>query len=295
MQMVQLSAIRCSCIAILWVSLVNFAAITLCVASQRVFIVVYFVIDSIREVLDITSHFLCMAPSWCNYPNNTCTTRKLKIKLSLCLTKHHAMKTYLGVEGQLHAFLTSALDGGEWSASRLCRFTPSERAPGTHWIGGWVGSRAFLDAVAKRKIPSPAENRTLEPRSSSPQCSAIPTELFEDYKLKSFLSGNSFHYSVNNSKCLRTDTCNSLQDSVKSNSRRLLRKWSTEPRPLACARHTSRHVRMLSCSSWSANRQVTAQSVPTKSRCTTIGPPSWFLKVKSCAVMNTSHFEDLYE
>jgi hypothetical protein len=34
------SAIKCSCIAILWVSLVRFAAITLCVGSQRMFIVV---------------------------------------------------------------------------------------------------------------------------------------------------------------------------------------------------------------------------------------------------------------
>jgi hypothetical protein len=51
--------------------------------------------------------------------------------------------------------LTSALDGGEWSASRPCRFNPRERAPGTHWIGGWVGPRADLDAVVKRKIPSP--------------------------------------------------------------------------------------------------------------------------------------------
>jgi hypothetical protein len=34
-------------------------------------------------------------------------------------------------------------------------FTPSERAPGTRWIGGWVGPRAVLDAVVKRKIPSP--------------------------------------------------------------------------------------------------------------------------------------------
>jgi hypothetical protein len=50
--------------------------------------------------------------------------------------------------------LTSALDGGEWSASRLGRFISRERAPGTHWIGGWVGSRAVLDAVVKRKIPS---------------------------------------------------------------------------------------------------------------------------------------------
>jgi hypothetical protein len=37
--------------------------------------------------------------------------------------------------------LTSALDKGEWSDSRPGRFTTSERAPGTHWIGGWVGPR----------------------------------------------------------------------------------------------------------------------------------------------------------
>jgi hypothetical protein len=44
LQMVQLSATRCSCVAILCVSLVSFAAITLRVASRRVLIVVvYFV------------------------------------------------------------------------------------------------------------------------------------------------------------------------------------------------------------------------------------------------------------
>jgi hypothetical protein len=32
---------------------------------------------------------------------------------------------------------------------------PRERAPSTHWIGGWVGPRAGLDAEVKRKIPSP--------------------------------------------------------------------------------------------------------------------------------------------
>jgi hypothetical protein len=51
--------------------------------------------------------------------------------------------------------LTSALDGGEWSDSRSGRFTPRERAPGTHWRGGWVGPRTVLYAVVKRKIPSP--------------------------------------------------------------------------------------------------------------------------------------------
>jgi hypothetical protein len=53
LQMVQLCATRCSRIAILWVSLVSFAAITLCVASQRLFtfvvVVVYFVVDSVRK------------------------------------------------------------------------------------------------------------------------------------------------------------------------------------------------------------------------------------------------------
>jgi hypothetical protein len=60
LQMVQLSATRCSCIAILWVSLVSFAAVTLCVASQLMFVVVvvvvvYFVIDSVRKHLDTPS------------------------------------------------------------------------------------------------------------------------------------------------------------------------------------------------------------------------------------------------
>jgi hypothetical protein len=49
-------------------------------------------------------------------------------------------------------FLTSALDGGEWSASRPGLFIPGERAPGTHWIGGWVDPRAGLDDVEKRKF-----------------------------------------------------------------------------------------------------------------------------------------------
>jgi hypothetical protein len=48
--------------------------------------------------------------------------------------------------------LTSVLAGGEWSASRTGRITPGEKAPGTHWIGGWVGPRAGLDDVEKRKF-----------------------------------------------------------------------------------------------------------------------------------------------
>jgi hypothetical protein len=56
--MVQLSATNCRRVAILWVSLVNFSTITLCIASQRVFIVVsvYFVIDSVRKLVVTPSY-----------------------------------------------------------------------------------------------------------------------------------------------------------------------------------------------------------------------------------------------
>jgi hypothetical protein len=59
--------------------------------------------------------------------------------------------------------LISALDGGEWLASGPGRFTLKERAS-NHWIGGWVGPRAVLDEVVKRKIPSP--RRESKPRTS---------------------------------------------------------------------------------------------------------------------------------
>jgi hypothetical protein len=58
------------------------------------------------------------------------------------------MKTYWGSGG----VAPRILGGGELLASRPCRFTPKERAPDTHWIGGWVGTGADLDAVAKKKI-----------------------------------------------------------------------------------------------------------------------------------------------
>jgi hypothetical protein len=62
------------------------------------------------------------------------------------------MKTYVGMDVGIHIFLTSAIVGGECSASHPGRFTPGERAPGTHWIGGWVGPRADLDDAEKRKF-----------------------------------------------------------------------------------------------------------------------------------------------
>jgi hypothetical protein len=58
----------------------SFAAITLYVASHPVFIVVsvYFVIDSVRKLLDTHSYLV----------RNTVKAKK-KVKLSLCLSKYH--------------------------------------------------------------------------------------------------------------------------------------------------------------------------------------------------------------
>jgi hypothetical protein len=53
-------------------------------------------------------------------------------------------------------------------------FTPRplyrrERAPGTDWIGGWVGLRAVLDAVKKRKTCCPCQESNLIPWPLSPK------------------------------------------------------------------------------------------------------------------------------
>jgi len=56
---------------------------------------------------------------------------------SLCLTKHHAVKTYWGSGGIVPVILN--MDRGEESSSHPSRFTAGERAPGTHWIGSRAG------------------------------------------------------------------------------------------------------------------------------------------------------------
>jgi hypothetical protein len=57
------------------------------------------------------------------------------------------MKAHGGADVQIHIFLISALAGGEWSASRPCRFTAR-----TYRLGGWVDPRVGLDDVEKRKF-----------------------------------------------------------------------------------------------------------------------------------------------
>jgi hypothetical protein len=55
-------------------------------------------------------------------------------------------------------FLTSALGGGEWPASRPFRFNAGERFSVTHWIGGWVGPTVWTQW--RRKNSCTDRNRT---------------------------------------------------------------------------------------------------------------------------------------
>jgi hypothetical protein len=59
------------------------------------------------------------------------------------------MNAYGGMDVYIHIFLASSLVGGEWSASRPGRFTPGEKSPGIHWIGGWADHRDGMDDVEK--------------------------------------------------------------------------------------------------------------------------------------------------
>jgi hypothetical protein len=71
--------------------------------------------------------------------------------LPLFLTKYHAMRMYGRVKVQIHAVLTLALDGGEWSASHPGRKEP----PVPIGQESWVDRRTGLDAVEKRETSLP--------------------------------------------------------------------------------------------------------------------------------------------
>jgi len=66
----------------------------------------------------------------------------------------------------MHAFFTSVLDVGEWSASRLGRFTPGKGAPKfplDKSLGGQQ-SRSGRGGEEKNPLPLPG----IEPQSSNP-------------------------------------------------------------------------------------------------------------------------------
>jgi hypothetical protein len=109
------------------------------------------------------------------------------------------MTTYGGVDVWIHIFLTSALVGGEWPASRPGRFTPGKEpsalvggewpasrhgrfAPGTHCIGGWVDPRSgldnwrrenswhYLDSNSDPSVVQPVASRRTDCSNPAPSC-----------------------------------------------------------------------------------------------------------------------------
>jgi hypothetical protein len=124
------------------------------------------------------SHFSCLClicwGTWFDSENRVVSRRgrwriNQWVKLSLCFNWSPRYEDVMREWSyrSTHS-LTSALDGGEWSASRPGRFTPRERAPVTHWIGDWVGPRAGLDVVLRRKIPSPCRDLNPDHSARSP-------------------------------------------------------------------------------------------------------------------------------
>jgi hypothetical protein len=81
--------------------------------------------------------------------SNDTINRTKNLKLS-----HYTPRRRLGERRyNSYSFSTSALDGGEWSASRLGRaLAPGKEPPGNHWTRSWVGPRAGLDTEARGKI-----------------------------------------------------------------------------------------------------------------------------------------------
>lgn len=85
------------------------------------------------------------------------TILKLRMKMSLCLTIQHAMKTDWGVEVQLHEFLTLVSDGGQWSASCPGRFRVKEISPLPHipLVGRWGRPHIQPEHYGEEKNPHP--------------------------------------------------------------------------------------------------------------------------------------------
>jgi hypothetical protein len=80
------------------------------------------------------------------------------------------LRRHVGKRRCTPLFLTSTLDGGEWSASLPCRFSPKERHPAAHWIGGPVGPSVCVDVVERREYVA-------LPRRELGPCSVLSTTI----------------------------------------------------------------------------------------------------------------------
>jgi hypothetical protein len=87
------------------------------------------------------------------------------------------MKTYGGMNVLIQVFLTSAVVGSEWSASRPGHFTTAERNRVTHLTGGWVGPEIGLNDMERRK------SYPYQDSSSDPSAVQPVTSRYTDYAI----------------------------------------------------------------------------------------------------------------
>jgi hypothetical protein len=99
-----------------------------------------------------------------NYYNILCTGFTYKTLFIM----HYAMKTYWRVSGyRLTISWTRYLLLVSNNNLHAPTVDPGERDPGTHWIGGWVGSRVGMDETAKwqfltlTETPTPSRSPSL--------------------------------------------------------------------------------------------------------------------------------------
>jgi hypothetical protein len=112
-------------------------------------------------------------------------------------------------------------------SSRPGRFTPKERAPGTHWIKAWVGPRSVLDTAVKRKIPSP--RRESNPRT--PIFQPVGREIRKSVESVCARSAHGAHADVGTVCFAQSTSLDSSKHNVKLSSWHSVRTPQVTPLP----------------------------------------------------------------
>jgi hypothetical protein len=125
------------------------------------------------------------------------TSEVKKAKLSMCLTKYHAMivlnyALYHEHTWESEGITPCILDlATRWR--RVVSFKPRslycwEKSPSTHWIGGWVGPRASPDAGEEKKksynFPCQESNTSCPAHSLVTILTELPWKHWEYFKYK---------------------------------------------------------------------------------------------------------------
>jgi hypothetical protein len=102
---------------------------------------------------------------------------KARVQISLCLTKHHAMKTYWRSGGIAQCINLGII--WRWVESFKPRPLYSRgKNHGTHWTGGWGGGPcAGLDIMAKRRKSNYCPCRELNPGRPARRLVSILTQV----------------------------------------------------------------------------------------------------------------------